>query len=77
MSDDAGDRNHLWLWTWVLVAVTSAGYAVVNLISSTPGEARGLSGALRFLAEVALPIAMCAAAAWFGVEAWRSGHGTS
>lgn len=75
MSEDASDRNVLWLWTWVFVAVSSAGYAVVNLMGSTPGEARGGSGLLRFLVEVALPIAMCAGAVWFGVDAWRSEYG--
>lgn len=72
MSDNTSDRHFLWLWTWVFVAVTSAGYAVVNLISSTPGEAEGASGLFRFLLDVALPIGMCAFAAWLGVEEWRS-----
>jgi hypothetical protein len=76
MSEDLGDRNFLWLWTWVFVAVSSAGYAVVNLLSSTPGEAEGTLGAFRYLVEVALPIGMCALAAWFGFEVWRSGRGT-
>jgi len=77
MSEDLGDRNFLWLWTWVFVAVSSAGYAVVNLLSSTPGKAKGTIGAFRYLVEVALPIGMCALAAWFGFEAWRSGRGTA
>lgn len=77
MSEEPYDRNLLWLGTWIFVAVTSAGYAVVNLVSSTPGEARGLSGGFHFLVEVALPIAMCLAAVWFGVEAWRSRESTS
>jgi hypothetical protein len=77
MSEDDIDRSVLWLWTWVFVAVSSAGYAVVNLISSTPGEAEGLSGVLRFLLEVGLPIAMCAFAAWLGVEEWRKGGGAA
>jgi len=68
---EENDRNFLWLWTWIFVAVTSAGYAGVNLVSSTPTEARGVSGVLQFLIEVALPIGMCAAAVWFGLEAWR------
>jgi hypothetical protein len=55
----------------VFVAVSSAGYAVVNLISSGPGEAGGLFGLLTFFLEVVLPIGMCAAAVWLGVEEWR------
>lgn len=77
MSEEPDDRNLLWLGTWIFVAVTSAGYAVVNLTTSTPGEARGLSGVLHFLGDVALPIAMCLAAVWFGVEAWRRRESTS
>lgn len=73
MPDDSGDRNSLWLWTWVFVAVSSAGYAVVNLLGSTPAEAEGTTGILQFLLEVALPIGMCALAAWFGFEEWRRG----
>ncbi|MFB6248120.1 MAG: hypothetical protein ABEL97_06085 [Salinibacter sp.] len=72
MPEDAGDRHFLWLWTWIFVAVSSAGYAVVNLISSTPGEAQGAIGAFKFVVEVALPIGMCALATWLGVEEWRS-----
>lgn len=71
MSEEANDRDFLRLWTWIFVAVSSAGYAAVNLLSSTPAEAEGLSGAVQYLAEVALPIGLCAAAAWFGIEAWR------
>lgn len=73
MSDEMNDRNFLWLWTWIFVAVSSAGYAAVNLISSTPGDARGWSGVFQYLVEVALPIGMCAAAVWFGLEEWRRG----
>jgi len=71
MPDDADDRTVLWLWTWIFVAVSSAGYAVVNLLSSTPAAAEGASGTVRFLVDVALPIGMSALAAWFGAEEWR------
>ncbi|MCS3640687.1 hypothetical protein GGP72_002928 [Salinibacter ruber] len=73
MSEDLDDRSFLWLWTWAFVAVSSAGYAVVNLISSAPKEAGGALGVFRFLFEVTLPIGMCVLAGWFGVEEWRSG----
>jgi hypothetical protein len=73
MSDDSDDRTFFWLWTWIFVAVSSAGYAVVNLIGSTPATAAGTSGTIRFLIGVALPIGMSALAAWFAVAEWRSG----
>ena len=71
MPDDVDDRHFLWLWTWIVVAVSSAGYAVVNLLSAPPGAAEGAGGVFRFLVEVALPIGMCALAAWLGIEEWR------
>lgn len=73
MPDEVGDRHFLWLWTWIVVAVSSAGYVVVNLLSSSPEEAEGASGLFRFLVEVALPIGMCALAIWLGIEEWRRG----
>jgi len=72
MSEDARDRTFLRFWTWIFVAVSSAGYAVVNLVGSTPVAAAGSAGTIRFLAGVALPIGMCTLAAWFAVEAWSS-----
>jgi hypothetical protein len=77
MSEELSDRNFLWLWTWVLVAVSSAGYVLVSLISFTPRRAEGMLGVLRFLVEVALPIGMCALASWFAFEEWRSGRNSA
>lgn len=70
MTEDPRNR-FLWLVTWVFVAVSSAGYAIVNLISSASGGAGGTPGFLRFLVEVALPIGMCTFAIWLGLEEWR------
>lgn len=77
VSENLDDRSFLWLWTWAFVAVSSAGYAAINLIGSTPEEAGGVLGAVRFLFEVGLPIGMCVLAAWFGVEEWRSGKSSA
>jgi hypothetical protein len=77
MPEGTVDRHVVWLCTWAFVALTSAGYAIVNLIGSTPGEAEGLFGVLQFLLEVALPIGMCALATWFGFEEWRRGRSGS
>lgn len=73
MFEDLDDRSFLWFWTWVFVAVSSAGYAVVNFISLAPQEARGMLGIFRYLIEVVLPVGMCALAGWFGLEEWRGG----
>jgi hypothetical protein len=67
---NTGDGRLFWLW--VLVAVSSAGYAVAGLLSWEPGAAEGGSGAVSYLLEVVIPIAMCAYASWLGFEAWRS-----
>jgi hypothetical protein len=71
MAEDTGQWHSLWLWTCAFVAVSSAGYALVNLVSSVPGDAKGTAGVFRFLVEVALPIGMSALAAWLGFEEWR------
>lgn len=73
MSENSGYWHLLWLWTWGLVAISSAGYAIVNLLGSTPAEAAGVVGVLRYLLGVALPIGMCVLAIWLGVEEWRGG----
>ena len=69
MPEERDNWHFLWMWTWVFVAVSSAGYAIVNLISSGPGGASG--GVITFFLEVGLPIGMCAAAIWLGLDEWR------
>jgi hypothetical protein len=69
MPDDSDDGALFWLW--VLVALSSAGYAAVSVLGAPPAG-DGLGGLVRVLVQVGLPVAMCGGATWLAVEAWRA-----